>query len=415
MRRSLAVCLLVCSTLAAQQTPAPTELSGKPFYVTKTWTIGGEGNWDALTVDARAGQLFIAHGPIVQVVDVETGSLLGKIGGLIEAHSIVLDSSGEFGFLSDGPLGLVEIFDRRRLEIIAKIATRSNPRQLVYDPDDKLLFAISVDPPLPEPRRTIDYRDASGTLRTRVVPVFPGRDVEQKPTSHIAVIDTEAKAMIGGMLFSGKLGAAQYDGQGHLFVGVMDRHYVLRIDAQDVARRLQGHGRDESSILDWSDIASSENARIAWAASNHPDIFFLESSCNELKALALDNPHQRLFTACENGRILILNSANGDQVAKLNITASADALAYDPDHALLYAANGNGMLSILRQHVTDSYAVIQELPIQQRARTLAVNPVTGEVYLVTNLIGVSLHGPTGIGALQTAPIPGSFEVLVVGN
>ena len=63
MSRSLALCLLACSALAAaaQQTPTPTELGGKPFFVTKTWTIGGEGNWDNLTVDARTGQLFIVN------------------------------------------------------------------------------------------------------------------------------------------------------------------------------------------------------------------------------------------------------------------------------------------------------------------------------------------------------------------
>ncbi len=49
-----------------------------------------------------------------------------------------------------------------------------------------------------------------------------------------------------------------------------------------------------------------------------------------------------------------------------------------------------GSLTIIRRNLTDSYAVIQELPTQARARTLAVNPATGEVYLVTNVLGFDL-------------------------
>ena len=59
--------------------------------------------------------------------------------------------------------------------------------------------------------------------------------------------------------------------------------------------------------------------------------------------------------------------------------------------------------------------MIQNLPTRQRARTLAVNPSTGQVYLVTDVLGVRLDRPGGIGTLQTNPVRGSFQVLVVGN
>jgi hypothetical protein len=72
-----------------------------------------------------------------------------------------------------------------------------------------------------------------------------------------------------------------------------------------------------------------------------------------------------------------------------------------------------GSLTVIRQHVTDTYSVIQNLPTQQRARTLAVNPSSGEVYLVTDLRGVDLARTGGIGALKLVPAPGSFQVLVV--
>ena len=46
---------------------------------------------------------------------------------------------------------------------------------------------------------------------------------------------------------------------------------------------------------------------------------------------------------------------------------------------------------------------------------MAVNPVSGEVYLVTDLLGVNLAQPGGIGTLKSGPASGSFQVLVIGN
>jgi len=82
----------------------------------------------------------------------------------------------------------------------------------------------------------------------------------------------------------------------------------------------------------------------------------------------------------------------------------------------LFASGGaDGSLTIIRQSVSDSYAVIQNLPTRQRARTLAVDPETGQVYLVTDLLGMDLSHPGNVGTLQTDPVNGSFQVLVVGH
>ena len=128
MKNLLAITLLACTALPAQQTPAPTELAASPFFIKNTWIIGGAGNWDYLTVDPQSSQLLIAHGPVVQVVDTETGTLAGQVTGLRFAHSIALDDTGEFGFVSDGPANQVAIFDRRTFKIFARIPTGPGPR-----------------------------------------------------------------------------------------------------------------------------------------------------------------------------------------------------------------------------------------------------------------------------------------------
>jgi len=91
-------------------------------------------------------------------------------------------------------------------------------------------------------------------------------------------------------------------------------------------------------------------------------------------------------------------------------------VGFDAGRGLIYTANGDaqGTLTIIHQDVTDTYAEVQNLATRRRARTLAVNTDTGQVYLVTDYVGVDLAHPGGIGGLTSAPVEGSFQVLVIG-
>src|SRR5690349_24926643 len=112
MRMYLSLVLGVCGVASGQLTPVPPAPTGTPyhpFFITKTWVVGGVGNWDTMTMDAQAHQLLIAHGPSVQVIDVESGSVVGLVRGLREARSIVLDAEGTYGYVSDGPADLVRV------------------------------------------------------------------------------------------------------------------------------------------------------------------------------------------------------------------------------------------------------------------------------------------------------------------
>ena len=155
-----ALCLVICSTLAAQ-TPQATELPGKLFDIQKTWKIGGEGNWDYLTLDPVALKLYIAHGPVVQIVDVNTGALAGQVTGLRDAHGIALDDNGQYGYVSDGPANEVKVFDRQTLETVSTVATGKNPRAIVFEPVSRLVFVICPDAMTSESR--IPRRTASGS------------------------------------------------------------------------------------------------------------------------------------------------------------------------------------------------------------------------------------------------------------
>jgi DNA-binding beta-propeller fold protein YncE len=407
------MCLLAGTALFAQEIPAPTELPGDPFFIKHTWVIGGEGNWDYMVMDPARLQLFVAHGPVVQVVDVEAGTVAGKISGLRDAHGIALDDTGDFGYISDGPAAKVKVFDRRTFEVVASLPTGPSPRAIVFEPLTKLLFAISAEPepakPLPVHQAPARPAGVTGVAPQRAIAPRSLTNPESK--SKVTVIDTQTRATLAYILLSGKLGFAQTDGSGAVFINIVDRNQIARLDAQAVAAQLHVHAGAAASIQ------GSERATVDWTFSSRsqPHLFSLGSACGEPRSLAVDSRHLRLFAACANMKMVVLNSVTGELIASLPIGPGADAIGYDQGRGLLYTANGDGLgsLTVIRQHVTDTYSVIQNLPTQQRARTLAVNPSSGEVYLVTDLRGVDLARTGGIGALKLVPAPGSFQVLVV--
>ena len=453
MKRFLALCLLGCGALPAQQTPGATDLPGDPFFVKKTWVIGGIGNWDYLTMDPVARQLFIAHGSVVQVVDVETGTLAGQVTGLRGARAIALDDAGQFGYVSDGPAGQVKVFDRHTFALVAAIPTGPAPRALVFDPQNRLLFAVCTAPvtetqaqPSANRLATPPNSAASAGVRNGLQRTAAGGEIR----SSVTVIDAETRQPLGEILMPGRLGFAQTDGHGQIFINIMSRNQVARLDAQSIAALLgrradrvaaaqtavaqaaaahpapaqpnpahpnpapSGPAKQTAApqVLDWSHESSQPNS-----ADSRLLFFQLGPACLEPSALAVDGGHQRLFVACNNRTMAVLNADTGELVASLPTGPGTEAIGYDAGRGLIYAANGgaNGSLTIVRQDVTDTYAVIQNLPTRQRARTLAVNTATGEVYLVTDLLGVNLAEPGGIGTLKTAPMSGSFQVLAVGH
>jgi DNA-binding beta-propeller fold protein YncE len=431
--RKILLISLVCAALRAQTVPQATDLPSHPFFIKDTWYIGGAGTWDYMTMDAQAGRLYVAHGTAVQVVDVNSGALVGTIDGFYEVRQVVLDDTGQLGYISDGGQGKVAVFDRQTLKKTAEIDTGANPRSMVYDALTKLLFVVRANPPAEAPA------DAQVEQPGRRRPAArEGAPVEVHTQSKVTIIDTQTNAVIGEISFPGLLGFAVGDQSDEVFIAATDRNAVYRFDAQAVsalvrdqqeggagAKPAAGTGSDASAEPSAESLKPSAPVALDWTGGTHsesPDtghvsIFRLNPECSDPTSLAMDNAHMRLFAACGNRTLVVVNAVDGSKVTTLPIGPGADAVGYDQDHGLIFTANGGaeGSMTIVRQDVTDTYAVIQTLPTRQRAGELAVDSGTGAVYSVTDYLGVNLEKPGGIGTLEQTPVKGSFQILKIGN
>jgi DNA-binding beta-propeller fold protein YncE len=447
MKRLLSLGLLVCAASAAQRVPLSTDLPSHPFFIKATWYIGGAGTWDYLTFDRDAGLLYIAHGTVMQVVDVDTGSLVGEVKDMYEARQVALDDTGQFGYISDGGQGKVVVFDRQTLRKTSEIDTGANPHWLVFDPLTHLVFVVRANPPAEAPPSAPATRRRNTGLGEQpppapaVQPKPPANQQESNVQSFVTVIDAQTQTELGEIRLSGQLGYAVVDDAGQVYIAMPDRNQVVRIDAPAIAAVMRPQPAENAAPADTEPVESagpaaaeakedpkskqpplvmldwSGSRRAAAIADGHLRLYPVGPECNEPRALAIDKRHLRIFAACTNSTLEVLNTGTGEKVTSLPIGPGADAVGYDPEHGLIFTSNGaaEGSMTIIRQDVTDSYAVIQTLPTRQRANTLAVNPASGAVYLVTDYQGVDLTQPGGIGTLHEKLVEGSFQVLQIGN
>jgi len=196
------------------------------------------------------------------------------------------------------------------------------------------------------------------------------------------VIDTSSNKVIATIPLPGKPEFSATDGSGNVFVNIEDTNQLLHIDAATL------------------------KVTATWSLA----------PCKAPSGLAIDVQHHRLFSVCDNAKMTVVDSQSGKLVTTAPIGEGADAVAYDSKHALVLSSNGeSGNLTVLHQDSPDHYTTLQTLTTQAGARTLGLNPTTGEIYTVTATLG---HRPAPTKEMPNprAPIlPNTFVVLVIGQ
>jgi DNA-binding beta-propeller fold protein YncE len=188
------------------------------------------------------------------------------------------------------------------------------------------------------------------------------------------LIDPAARKAVGRIAIGGALESAVADGHGRVFVNIEDQNRIAVIDT--AARAVVG---------------------------SYP-----LAGCDGPGGLAYAGAANLLISACANGVAKAIAAKDGSEVATLAIGAGPDAVIYDPARALAFIPCGrSGELDIFAVRGPTDVAVVQKLATEIGARSGAVDPKTGDVYLPA-----AQFDPSPNGGRPTAR-PGTFEILVV--
>ena len=318
--KSLAA-LIVC--LACVAVPA---VSADSHQITKKIPIPGQGSWDYLTVDEGARRLYVSHGTQVEVLDIDSGSIVGKIANTPGVHGIAIAPELGRGFVSNGQASTVTIFDLKTLNEIAQVPTGKKPDAIIYDSATSRVFAFNGG------------------------------------SNSATVIDAGTGKLAGTIDLGGGPEFAAADGSGYVFNNLEDENTVLKIDA------------------------SKLTVEQRWKTS----------PCESPSSMALDRTNHRLFIGCRSKVMAVMNAETGQVITTLPIGDHVDATAFDPETKLIFNSNGEGTVTVIAQESADKYSVVETVKTLPRAKTMALDPKTHQLFLST------AEG-------------GQFEVLTVGK
>lgn len=103
--------------------------------------------------------------------------------------------------------------------------------------------------------------------------------------------------------------------------------------------------------------------------------------CQSPTGLAMDNANRRLFVACLDRQLVVVDADIGRIVRVLPIGFGADGVAYDAGLRRVYVSNGLGTLTVIQQETSDVYHRLEDAPTHLGGHTVVIDPVTHRIYV----------------------------------
>ncbi|WP_349356952.1 YncE family protein [Sphingobium nicotianae] len=133
------------------------------------------------------------------------------------------------------------------------------------------------------------------------------------------------------------------------------------------------------------------------------------TGCEGPTGLGYDSKRDRLISACDNGKAAIVDAKTHKLVSLVEIGHGPDAVIMDEARGLAFIPCGaDGVLDVLSLASPGNVTRLARITTEPGARTGALDPATGIIYLPT-----AKFGPPAQAGGRPAAVPGSFHVLVV--
>ncbi len=277
----------------------------------------GEGGFDHAAVHAPSGHLYLAHtaNDAVDVIDVRTARYLRSISGLTGVAGVLVSEERSLVFTSNRGEDTVSIFPEGRESDARKVKVGVHPNGLAFAPGRGVLLAANVGDPQIPGSASVTFVDVAEGTRIADLSV-PGR-------TRWCLVDHKTRAF---------------------YVNVRDPPQIVVIDAPHADR-------------------IARTLRVP-AAGPH--------------GLELDPVRGRLFCACDDGQLVVLNRTSGEVLAQRPLSGAPDVLFLNETLGHLYVAVGDpGVIDVFD---TRSFERLETRPTERGAHTIAFDASTNRVY-----------------------------------
>ncbi len=196
---------------------------------------------------------------------------------------------------------------------------------------------------------------------------------------HLTVIDPKTDTAVATIDAGGKLEFAVVDGRGNLYASGEAKREIVHVDTR------------------------TNEVKAHWA----------EPMCESPHGLAIDVKSRRLFQSCRNSTLVVMNADDGNIVTTLPIGSGTDAAKFDSKRNRIFSSNFDGTLTVIAEKGPDSYEVLGNVPTAQGARTMAVDPESGRLYLVAADIKINKDAAPNDFRHRFTITPGSTKLLIL--
>ncbi len=173
-------------------------------------------------------------------------------------------------------------------------------------------------------------------------------------------------------------------------------------------------------------VADTDASRVYCNLEDKGEVVVIDTTKREVAArwplapgeeptgIALDAAHHRLFAACNNKMLVMLNTDTGKVVATVPIGSGTDGCAFDATTQLAFVSCGEGVTTIAKEETPDKLEVVQTLRTAPRARTIALDPQTHKIYLPTAEFQPAPSPSPGASPSRPTVIANTMKLLVFG-
>ena len=261
------------------------------YRVITRYEIGGDGGYDYLRVDPAARRLYVSHGAQVEVLDLDSGKIVGQIAPTKGVHGIAIAPELGRGYTSNGGDRTVTMFDTTTLKTLASLGpTGVKPDAIAYDAPSKRIYVCN------------------GSTES----------------GDISVIDAVAGKITGSIPIGGKLEELALDGAGKLFVNVEDKSTLAVVDLASgkvTARWPIAPGEEATGLAFDSKnhrlFAGCSNKLLAVLDSNDGHVVATLPIGEGCDGVAFDPATRRIFASCGEGVLTIIQEETPDKFSVL--------------------------------------------------------------------------------------------------
>ncbi len=247
-----------------------------------------------------------------------------------------------------------------------------------------------------------------------IAPALNKGFISTKNDNSVTIFDTKTFTVIKKIEVTGKSPDAilfdSFSNKVFVFNGHSNNATVMNAETNEIVATIDFTGNPEAAATDgkgkiYVNLESASSVAVINAVSFKVEKVWPIAPGTEPTGLALDNETHRLFSACANKLLIVLDAETGKVITTLPIGEKCDGAAFDPALKCVYTSNGEGTVTVVKEVNKDSFVVSETIKTQKGAKTITLNKQTHHIYTT------SADFEAQTGTAKSKLIPGTFVVI----